>query len=579
MKLNLPSNILPFSRRAGSLLVCETDGFTLKAAVLSRAGEQLTASFAAQSRAQDFKQAVAEVVASLKKQGWSGRGRAVLLMPGVIAALVELPVPPNKPRPPLQMQELVRWELEPLLMQHTTIWSIGRILVGLGYLEESQAREVLARQQGKFQGKEGEVKLEMYSLKRFGDVAIEHGYITREQLDEALAKQAWLRMEGDDIACGWQSVAAEQAGEGPYPWLAAGVNKGLLKQWENAFAAQRMTLEYLFPVAGCAAAILPPHEPAILLEAGGGQVLGIRLGEQGIEAMVSHESALNGTMEACLETYHGLTPPDPESLWLAVGEAGESDLATALSAIVGRTVRPLEPGMAGVADSVSAGMAGAARQVFGLPGGAHCCAVPVRGPRVPLRSLPQFRLAAGGLLVLSGILLAEGVLQVRQSLAEDAAGRVNKQAAEIDGAVARVQALIQQKESIKARRAEAEAMATRAIFYTDELPHRAALLRNLLNEMENAVSDSLVLDRVVEEPRKGIVIDAWALRDAAAQQFALALKRNLDSLGLTVVDVRVSEKNGRLSLPGYGLTMRIVDKAVAAHQAGAATAQPAGRGR
>ncbi len=573
------ANILPFTRRAGSLLVCETDGFTLRAAVISRTGDHLAAGYAAQSRAQDFKQAVAEVVGSLREQGWSGRGRAVLLMPGVISALVELPVSPAKPRPPLQMQELVRWELEPLLMQHTTIWSVGRILVGLGYLEEAQAREILARQQGKFQGKEGEAKMEMYSLKRFGDVAIEHGYITREQLDEALAKQAWLRMEGDDIACGWQAIAHAEDAQGPYPWLATGVNKGLMKQWESAFAAQRVTLESLFPVAGCAAAILPPHEPAILLEAGGGQVVGMRLGEKGVEAVVSHESALNGAMEACLETYHGLTPPDPESIWLAVGEGGDARLAAMLSEVVGRKVRLMEPGVAGVAEDVSSGMAGAARQVFGLPGSAHCGAVLTRGPKVPLRSLPQFRLAAGGALLLGGILLAEGVLQLRHSLAEAAAERVGKQAAEIDAAVARVQALIKQKDDIKARLTEADAMALRATFYTDELPRRAALLRNLLTELENTVSDRLVLDRIAEEPQKGMVVTAWALSDAAAQQFALTLKRNLDPMGLAVVEVRVTEKNGRLSLPGYGLTLRIVDKAVAEQLAKAGTPQPAGKGR
>ncbi len=65
----------------------------------------------------------------------------------------------------------------------------------------------------------------------------------------------------------------------------------------------------------------------------------------------------------------------------------------------------------------------------------------------------------------------------------------------------------------------------------------------------------------------------------SAQQFALTLKRNLDPMGLSVVDVRVSEKNGRLSLPGYGLSLRIVDKAVAEQLAKAGTTQAAGKGK
>lgn len=562
-KLKLP-NLLTFSRRPASLLVCETDGFSLRAALISRTGDQLTASYVAESYAQDFKKAVADVVENLKAQGWKGNGRAVLLMPGVISALLELPVPANKPRPPLQMQELVRWELEPLLMQHTTIWSIGRILVGLGFIEEAQAREILARQQGKFAGKEGESKLEMFSLKRFGDVAIEQGYITRDQLTEALAKQAWLRMEGDDIACGWQAIASDEENQGPYPWLASGVNKGLLKQWEAAFAAQRVTLEFLFPVAGCAAANLDSREPAVVLEVGGGQVVGIRLGENGIESLVTHESALNGAMEACLETYHGLTPPDPETLWLAVSEGGNAKLASTLTEVVGRKVRVLESGVVGVAESVSAGMAGAARFVFGMAGGTHCCAVSTRGPKTPLASRPQFRLAAGIALILAGIAVAEGVLQVRQSLATETAERVGKQAAELDEAIARVQAQIKKQDDIKAKLAEVEKAEQQAAFYTDELPRRATLLQTILGELERSVSDTVVIDRFAEEPRKGLLLSAWALTDAAAQKFALTLKRNLEPLGLAVVEVRVAEKNGRLSLPGYGLTLRIVDKAVAA---------------
>ena len=564
MKLKIPNNIFQLTRRHSALLVCETDGFSLRAAVLTRAGDTLTASYCAQSRAQDFKSAVAEVVDKLKDQGWKGGGKAALLMPGVISALVELPVAPAKPRPALQMQELVRWELEPLLMQHTTIWSVGRILVGLGYLEEAQAREVLARQQGKFNGKDASNKIEMYSLKRFGDVAIEQGYITREQLDEALVKQAWLRMDGDEIACGWQAIKTDADAQGPYPWLVSGVNKGLLKQWEAAFSAQRITLTHLFPAAGCAAANVNVTEPTIVLEVGGGQVVGMRLGENGIEAVVTHESALNGAMEACLETYHGLTPPDPKSIWLAVHDLGDDALIKTLSEVVGREVVLLQNSVSGTSEFVSSAMAGVARNVFNIFGGDHCCAVLTRGPKASLTSLPQFRVAAGGAMIVSAIVLAEVVLQVRQSMAEDTAERVSQEAAKFDAAMGEVQALIKQQNDIKAKRAEAEKAEQRADFYTNELPRRAAMVRSLLESLERTTSDQVVLDQVAEEPKRGVVVSAWALSDTAAQQFALALKHQLESLGLAMVEMRVTEKNGRLSLPGYGVTFRIVDKAVAA---------------
>lgn len=558
MKFSQSWSVISALHHRRSWLVCETDGFMLRGAVCVRQGGALRVESVARSNKRDLGDAVQEIVRVLREQGWKGGGRAVLLMPGVVMGRVELPVPPAKPRPPIQMQELVRWEVEPLLAQHTTLWTIGRILVGLGYLEETQAREILARQQGKYPGQEE--KNALYSLKRFGDVAVEQGYITREQLEEALARQAWLRPEGEEIACGWRALEAAAPVADSYPWLVAGVNRDVLERWVAAFSAQHVQLECLMPVAGCAAALLAPDSPVIVLEVGGGQVVGLRLGEAGLENLVSHESALNGALEACLETYHALTPPDPETVWLAQAEH-EAGLQEALSNLIGREVSALWSDIEDLKDHVSPGMAGVARQVLGLPTWTTGCWVPTRRLRPPVWQRPAYRLGTGVTLIIAALLTAEGILQVRRTLAEDVAARVNAQAAELDAAMARVQKLIDQQKAIEAKQAESKAIDAQIRFHEEELPRREILLRTLLELLERSVTDAVVLDRWAEESGHGVVVNAWALSDAAAQQFVLALKNEVSRLDLDVTDVQVKEVIGRLSLPGYGVSLRIVGQA------------------
>ncbi len=113
------NNILSFGKKS-DLLVCETDGFSLRAAVLKRNGQNVEVHQTAQSQLSDMAEAVKEVVSAIKADGWQG-GKAILLSPAVLSTLVELPVDPKKPRSLQQMQELIRWEVEPLLMQHTTV--------------------------------------------------------------------------------------------------------------------------------------------------------------------------------------------------------------------------------------------------------------------------------------------------------------------------------------------------------------------------------------------------------------------------------------------------------------------------
>ncbi|PPC97352.1 hypothetical protein [Methylotenera mobilis] len=562
MSLKSIAQLLPFSRRISSVLVCETDGFTLRGAIVSRSGDGLVVSYSSRSEALEFKDAVAEIVTNVKAQGWQGK-TAILLTPGALSTLVDLPVAPNSKRPPEQMLELVRWELEPLLMQHTTLWSVGRILVGLGYLTEAQATEVLDRQQGR-KGVEDASALDVYSFKRYGEMAIEMGYITHRQMEECLTRQAWLQGSGDEIACGWsaQPVAKGQTtDEGQYPWLVCGINQGMMQQWSAAFAESHVILQRVYPLVGCAATSfeLSASEAGdqLLIEAHAGLVAAIRVVSGSVSAINLQQSTLKNTLDACLEAFHVLTPPDVKAIWLG-SAIGESDgLEISLTSMLGRPVNQLSS----ISSQVTPGMLGAARHLLEMEGAARCCGVSVLGPSVPIWQSVEARAIAAALLLLLGVGAAETILQLRQNLAEQAHEEITAQAAVMDEAVGRVQvqidAINKLKESLKAKNDEIDLLKTRTDLLAVDAPKRSAFLQALLIELSSVTPDDMVLERIEETPRDGFRFTAWSLSEKSAQQFVKSFQSAMDPYGLKVVEVSVGSQVGRLGLTGYILRLRL----------------------
>lgn len=569
-KLPIPSpgNLLSFFRDRDTLLVCETDGFALRGAVLRQHRGKLQVLMSHQSGATDLREAVQELVASMRASGWRGR-KAILLTPGVLSTLVELPVSPDSKRPVLQMQEMIRWELEPLLMQHMTLWSVGRILQGLGHLTHEQVEEVLEVQQGRKKTSGGD--LGMYSFKRFGDIAIEMGFVDRTQMDECIQRQAWLKQEGEEFACGWSSQGASDLEGGQYQWLASGANLAMMRVWESAFSSQGVALDGLYPLVGCASTLLPESSNALLIEAHAGMVCGVRL-EGGVMAATRlHEIMHGGTLNACLETYHDLTPPDVDVIWFASAKGETGELKDKLAAKLGKEISDVE------ADGMEAtpGMVGAARHAFGLQTSAKLAPVSMRGPKLPVWQRPRARAAAALALIVVGLLLAELTLQVRQVMAKAENERVSAQKAEIDAVVARVEkhnsAMNKLHDSVIAKEKELESYAKRAEFFGFELTGRTAMLQSLLEQLAGAVNEDVVLDSIIESNDGVFTVDAWSLSDSSAQQFILRVKEFVADWELQVSDVLVESKVGRLGILGYDIRFKLTEAEVAAEVAEGAT--------
>lgn len=562
MKLNDLVRSLPFGKPS-SILVCETDGFHLRGAVMARESSTLSVKYAAASQQVEFPAAVNELLSLLKQQGWQGK-QSILLTPAVFSTLVELPVSPREPRPPLQMQEMIRWELEPMLLQHNMLSSVGQILQKLGYLNELQTQEILERQQN--QHKESQSShIGSYAFKRYCELAIDMGYITQAQRDECLAKHAWLRSDEEDFLCGWRPLQRKETdaeddllGDASYTWLASGANKGMVQQWEAAFAAGNVILEAVYPYLGCAAALVDAQQNSILLESNDSMIGGIRLEDGVVTGIRMQPRSQEGLLNSAVETFHALTPPDPQQIWVAAEIQDGDRFVADLQALLNHKVQPIaEHGR-----DHSAGMMGAAHDYLRMPGGGNCCGIAARGPKPPAFKRVEVRAIAAALAILGLIAVLETTLLVRKSLADQEHTRVAAVKKEFDAAVKQVQdrvdAVKKVQDEIKAKQDELDALHARIDFFTAELPNRTVLLQTILEELAAKTGDDVLIQAIEETPNLGFRVSGWALTENAAQQFIQAFKAAMEPWGADVNDPIVRSQSGPLGLLGYAIHFRLV---------------------
>ena len=193
------------------LLVCESDGFGLRAAVIEREGDGWVLSSSSSSGPMAPDDSVGAIKRELEREERAVPERAVLILAGVVMETLELP-PAASARNPEEMNEMIRWELDSLMAEQSASWSLGNVLLGLGYLDPKQYESLI-----KLAGSSGS--------NRCGEVAIGIGLIDQEQLDRALGYQRMLQDVEEELDCAW--LPLDEIGE---RWLATGVGRELKSQ-------------------------------------------------------------------------------------------------------------------------------------------------------------------------------------------------------------------------------------------------------------------------------------------------------------------------------------------------------------
>lgn len=573
--------------KPAEILVCETDGFSLRAAVLRRVDDEMELLCQAKTEQVDMAEGLADVIASLKAEGWQGGGSAILLSPAVFSTLVELPVNPKKPRPLPQMLELVRWEVEPLLLQHMTRWSVGHLLVGQGYMSEEQAQTVMDMQQGKPNAHSKLAMAEQFSLRRFGDLAVELGYIKRSQLNACLTGQEWLKSDDEAIECGWLAQGPVDDIPGTYNWLISCVHQSLLQRWAAACARHGVKLRAMYPMTGCALALLPDEvRNAVVLETQPGLGFAARLTDGRNTQLQHYLNPQKTALDICLESYHALHASPREPVWLACWPPTQA-MPDRLSELLDMEVHPLSHPLA--SETISPGMIGAAGETLGLADTERCVGVRVGGPLPPVRDRLEVRAGALLALLLALASIAELTLWLRLSSVQSDKAQIDASWQSIDTAVKRINAQIaaidERKQKIKSLRAEQQRIEAVTRFYDEEIPERMGLVKGVLGMLQTVVNDEVIVERLdepgkqVPKPNAGspplpanapphaadnwvevenIVLEAWALSETAAQTFIQRVTHTVAVWDLHTRDAKVAFGKGPLSANGFSVSMRLM---------------------
>lgn len=503
---------------------------------------------------------LAAALDALGARGETPPPRAVVVSAASLAALLPLPVDPAKPKPSGQMLDMARYELEPAIAAHNSLWTLGEVLAALGALDAAGRAAIAAEMAGNRVGR-GDGSL------RFGETAIQLGLASREQVDAALAAQHGLQILDSEIACGWRGYMARDADgqTGPH-WLAAGLSAGRRRDWLEALEAHGLAAAGFWARAGVAGAWAPAAHLCLALEIWPEQVVRLRLAEGRLAGLASEprlEQAVNAAWLADQLTDWLAEPIDRVDLLLAdVGAAGvdPAALAAELSALL-RTevvVRAAAP----EAVLALAGQAAAAEALGQAP---RFVAISPRDPQAPLWQRPGMRGRLAAAAVLLALLGWEGHAwwNIHALRAEQAQLEARLRASSSDSA--QDQVLEREAKSLddKAHALRGELARTLArADMLDLLDRRIRDVPALIRALGQAIDPEVVLESVREssenDPRIGMEVRAWSPDDAKAQAYAAKVQSLVGETGLSVAQADLRSRPGRQGGTGFEVSFWLV---------------------
>jgi hypothetical protein len=520
-----------------------------------------------------------------------------LLSSGALPALLDLPVEPDKPRQPAEMESMISWELETQVADNNDQYNLGAILSGRGLIDAIQRQQIAVELERR--------RSNGNSLARFGEVALDLGLIDQNRLQESLQLQEKLVVTDSHLACGWQLQTVQREDGSEHHWLVAGIDTRQRRHWFNAFAASGLKLSAILPLSGSAATWAVQHSDQgnlVLLEAGQDTIVCYRLEQSRFAGWQSQPRQSNRSLaDQCagvllelmrsgterllvVDCLRGSSPgaaipiPDPAGLDAFTHLELEPPPADTLSALQARLQRevswlvddePLQ--RQSVPDQILAAMLGGAlaRQRHHLLGTTeHAVSLPRIAPREappPLwKNADVYRYGLPLALVLG--LLAHGVwsLWQRQHLQQTLATldaefsqklTLNRQLSSLSGEFKK------KEEELAALRRQESEVGTQLAQLDERVMWRARLVPRLVKTISLSVTNGVMLDRIVEpqrDSRDRFNVSAWAMDNADAAEFVERVQQLVGRLNYRVADPDIRTGIGRYGLNGYTINLWLI---------------------
>ena len=527
-------------------LICESDGFRLRATLFKKTEDEVHLSPIIETDPLSPQDAVAAVIRDLDIEDANELQSVALITPCVITDIIELPIPADEKRDPDEMQELIRWEMDPLLAEHSTLWSMSAVLYGLGYIDDSK-RESLVQ----YAGKSGET--------RYGEVALSMGLIDQEQVDIASQLLEKLTDLDEDLSAAWTPIG-QGMDTGTSLWLATACSRQYKEEWVEAFASNGIELSALCPAMGMGLSGLRKHEGEhLLLDIEEKSALCQRV-KDGIPQSSERVYAAGEeiTAEEINSACSAIKTDSTKKVWFTTRSKPRADFLDKLVGQIGLDLEAIHYGEYPpiVTAIISTGLELAeAKKAFRFP------IILIKPPPAPLYKHEFFKEAVLVALLFLGIIGSEiyfytttGELiateaETREKLmvAEETRDKIDEQkltAEELQGELNKLQ-----EETVKAEQG--------LQLLQETIPARNNLISNFMENLAKSVTPYVIVESISESNDLSLSVDGWSYTEKDAQQFIQRLAISMAPHGLVLRDESVLSQRGQDGSMGYALSLTL----------------------
>lgn len=553
----------------GRLLVLESRGFGIKAYLLERQGETVDLTAFVQNKIIPIAQSLTDIVSQLKAQKHSVPKQCILVSGACTSALLSLPIDGDNSLPDEQMQELVRWELEPLFNEHIAHWTIGGLLIARGYLTEPQRKELLQQlgeQKERLAGRGGRAPA------RFGELAVRAEFITLEQLEECLSIHEEIQLIDPALDCSWSQAAVNSKKQDGL-WLCSAMSRPIREQWLNACEQSKLTLKGIYSQHHSAVVQLPETSKSqIIVVINVSLVTVMVVNDAQVTLCKQHRcSDYALTCEDVLSLVEPVLSEQHETIYYSGHHPNITQFIEALHAQTARQCDSLD-GVWDISvdevDSLSgdAAIMGAARHFFLRKSNQLLSCIAGTPPPPPWYQQPVLQGAAVVSLLLSGAAANEGFHYyhlhqsdleiVENEVAIEKIDSVNSKLSKED---AKYGQLMKDKEALELK---LEVLAARSAGLNQVLLSRQEFVKSLLPLLASSVNDLMIIDNVTEQSWYQFKISGWAAEQLAVDNFYQALTTELEHWQMEVTENESAEGPSEQGYPGYRFDMTFTQVAL-----------------
>ncbi|MBV1883668.1 MAG: hypothetical protein KUG82_18660 [Pseudomonadales bacterium] len=539
------------------ILLAESNGFHLTLTIMEKQGDSIQLIATTQSRVIESRLAIAECLAHFTQQEIKVPSQAILVSANVIPALLELPLDKNVVIADAQMLEMVRWEMEPVFSQQIGLWTIGWILLGREYVTEQQRDEVLleVKEQSAAAASRGG-----RAPSRFGETAIEKGFVTRQQLEECLALQEQLQVLDDQVVCGWTKTSLDATNEGGSSWLCSAMSTGIRQSWIEAFTTHDIRLESIYPQISSAMASLPTSDnPQVLIEIYQGHACCIQVQQGDVVKFNYIQQAEHPlALQDCLDLSYGILNPDCESIFYCGQHPRLNQFVAELSNALERPFLPLDE------KEITPAAAGAARHYWKLIASGLAVSMHGREPLPPIYRNTKIQISAAVIAIVFCFIAIEVHFTNALSVLQDESDTLVNKLAILENSVDKKKS--KQKSAISARADLTSILKSKSDVdqqiaqLNNALVLREGFMADFLDGVSSTVNDETVIDSIDEVDWKKFEIKGWAVNQESVQLFTRDFNTILTDWNIKMDDYQTQAANGRLDIKGYRFTLLLSEE-------------------